>query len=676
MIKSEIIKEKVKRIIQSKDKAKIEFLTIVVSHNGFIMSDSIPASFKRFKEKYGEGKFEEVRDELIHEGVIVTSTSGGVQLAVKKEGYYDHQKGEELSKCIGKFIFESNPQMKKTIGKIFEELEGKEFLRYVSEKNGIGTRNGEKPEIIEIVGKRSYEEILKNLLEVGILTEYAWSSRKHYYHGYKLLPSVETHLKEKLSPFDLSTIEKELKVKGLSSSEIYRCLEILRKIYMGQNIRNEGILQSDFSEYGKEIELLTRYEFIKANKWFRFDLFLTTENGSKAGKLLIGNLIQDKQQQVTNAILSLPHNLIGFLLFDYMAQSLTYPVDKEYPSDWREPLLADSRVWILRNKLLSKLEELGLCIKTRSYVSTGGGQFRGEYYVTCKEVLDFLKDCIAYKGGLFGWEKKTCLLYDFFRRARRFLEIENIAEVRERYYNGMEDLNLTEEEIGEIVNEMARKGITSKYNGLLSDMLPFSIRDESRYDIYLKEQLIKPIIHFLLEKPKPKIDIKVEEMAEERLDEVRRAEREKIKSIGLVSREERIKLYCAIGDFELELRQFVEKELRKKFGDLWLERGVPGEIRKRWSKKKQEEEKEGLEPEKDLVNYADFGHYKEIITSNWEIFEPCFKEQEKLKVRLDDLNRLGRRPVMHIRSINEEKVGVTRHAISWLRSRINSFRKE
>jgi len=677
VIKSEIIKEKVKRIIQSNVKPKIEFLTILACHNGSIMSDSIPTSSKRFEEKHGEGKFDAVRDELVDEGVTSTSISGGVQLAVKKEGHYDHQKGEELSRFIGKLIFENSPQMKKIIERVFEEVEGKEFLRKASEENGIHASNGKKPEIIEIIGKRSYEEILKNLLEVGILSEYAWSSRKHSYHGYKLLPSVETYLKEKLSPFELSTIEKELMAKGLSGSKIYRSLEILRKIYVGQNIRSEGILQSDFSEYGKETEILTKHEFIKENKWFRFTLFLTTESGSKTGKLLVENLIHDKQAQITSAILSLPHNLIGFLLFDYMAQSLTYPADKEHLFDWREPLLADSRIWILRNKLLSKLEELELCVKTRSYVSTRRGELRGEYYVTCKEVLDFLKDCTAYKGGLFGREKKTCLLYGFFRRAKRFLQIKNIDEVRERYYDGMEELKLTEEEIEEIVNEMARKGITSKYNGLLSDVLPFCITDESRYDIYLKEHLIKPVVHFLLEKSEPKIDIKAEEVAEERSEEVRRVEREKMKSLGLVSREKHIRLYWEIVDFELELRQFIEKELRKKFGNLWLEKGVPEDMRKRWSKKKQQEEKEGLEPEKEIINYADFGDYKKIITSNWkEIFEPCFKEQQKLIVRLSDLNILGRRPVMHIRSINEEKVGVTSYAIGWLRARINSFGKD
>lgn len=673
MVESEILKEKSKRIIKSDNKPKISFLSVIVSHNGYIMSESVPTSFKRFKEKFGEQKFEDAKDQLIDEGIIFTSSYGGFQLAVKKDEHYNHEKGEELSKFIGKLIFDHTPEMKKTIERIFREVEGKEFLRYISEKNGISTRDGEEPEIKEMIGKRSYEKILADLLKVDVLIEYAWSSRKHYYHGYKLLPSTDIYLKEKLSPLDFSIVKREMREKGLTDVEIYRCFNVLRKIYIGQNIRDEGILQSDFSNYNKEIELLTKFGFIKDNKWF-FNLFLTTENGSKIAKLIVENIIKDKQDQIVSATLGLPHNFIGFLLFDCMTESLTYPVGKELPYDWREPILADSRIWILRTKLLSKLEELGLCVKTRSYVSTRGGELRAEYYVTSEEVLDFLKNCTAYKGGLSGKEKKACLLYNFFINAKRFLQIAGIDEVRERYYNKMDELGLTEEEIEEVVTGMAGNGITSKYKGLLSNELPFSIRDRSRYDIYLKEHLIRPVVHFLLEKPKKRMDTKAEEVAEERLEEVRRMERERIRALGLISRDERLQLYDEVGTFELEFRQFIKDELTKEFDDLWLEKGVSVAVRKKWTQRRKQEVKEGLEPETEIINYADFSDYKKVIIDNWDkIFMRCFQDKKKLVVRLDDLNIVGRRPVMHVRKVDKEKTAVARHAINWIRSKTRSF---
>ncbi len=251
------------------------------------------------------------------------------------------------------------------------------------------------------------------------------------------------------------------------------------------------------------------------------------------------------------------------------------------------------------------------------------------------------------------------MLYDFFRKAKGFIRIEDINEVRERYYDEMEKLQLTEEEIEDVVSEMAKSKITSEYNGLLSDKLPFSINDESRYDIHIKEQFV------------------AEKVDEERLEEELRIEREKVKSSGLTSKEGRIEFYDKIGGFELELRQFIKEELKRKFGDSCLEDGVPKKIRENWDRIKRREEKEGIEPEREVINYALFSDYTKIIIHNWdEIFSRCFEDKEKLRVRLEDLNIMGRIPVMHIRNINREKFGTAEHADNWLRSKISNFRRE
>lgn len=679
MVKTEILQEKVRRLIKGKKDASIKFLIVIASNNGSVMSDSVPTSFKKYKEGYGDEAFEEIKRELMDEGIISSPSHGGIQFTVRNErGDYDYQKGKEISKYIGKLIFESSSEMKRVIDQILEEVEGKEFLTYISEKNRIDASDSRGPEIKEAIGKRSYEKVLNELVDVGILTEYAWSSRKHYYRGYNVLPSVEMYIREKLSPFELSNIEKELKESGISGADIHRCLEILKRVYLGQNIRSEGILESDFLGFKKEIATLIKHGLIRENNWYSFHLYLTTEKGARIGNIIIKNRIRNKKSEITGAVLDLPHSLIGFLLFDYMAPSFIYPVGKEYPYDWREPLLTDSRIWILRDKLLSKFEELGLTIKTYSYVSTRGGELRGEYYVTCKEVLDFLKDCTAYTGGLYGKEKKMCLLYDFLKKAKAFLRIEDINEVRERYYDEMEKLHLTKEEIENVVSELAKLKITSGFDGLLSDKLPFSINDESRYDIHLREQLVKPVIHSLLDKAtKPRIDPVAEKDDEEKLEEEYRIEREKVKSSGITSKETRLEFYDKICDFELEIRQFIMEELKRELGESWLESGVPQGIKKNWDRKKRREKNEGIEPERDLINYADFSDYKKIILSNWDrVFGPCFKDKDALQVRFDDLNVLGRIPVMHVRSISIEKFGTTGHAINWIRSKISSLREE
>jgi len=49
MVKREIIQEKVKRIIENKEDAKIEFLIVVASHQGSVLSDSVLTSFRDLK---------------------------------------------------------------------------------------------------------------------------------------------------------------------------------------------------------------------------------------------------------------------------------------------------------------------------------------------------------------------------------------------------------------------------------------------------------------------------------------------------------------------------------------------------------------------------------------------------------------------------------------------------
>lgn len=62
----------------------------------------------------------------------------------------------------------------------------------------------------------------------------------------------------------------------------------------------------------------------------------------------------------------------------------------------------------------------------------------------------------------------------------------------------------------------------------------------------------------------------------------------------------------------------------------------------------------------------------------WKVFQSYFSEKEKkfLEVRFNDINFLGRRPIMHIRSVTRVKIDVTMHAINWLRKRIECSKVE
>jgi len=210
-IKLRILKEKLSRIVEAEDESKKDFLMIMACHKGLIMPASVNISFRRFKEKYGEQIFEEVKNYLLEEEIIFIPNSSykPICFSLKNEkDAFDYQQGEELSNFFGKLIFEHNPHVKEVLEELLKEPEGKEFLKHIAMERGIHIIDGVEPKVKKIIGKHSYEKILNKLLELGILNKYAWSSRKHGYSGYYLLPYIDKYIMSRLEIFELSDIEK------------------------------------------------------------------------------------------------------------------------------------------------------------------------------------------------------------------------------------------------------------------------------------------------------------------------------------------------------------------------------------------------------------------------------------------------------------------------------------
>jgi len=146
------------------------------------------------------------------------------------------------------------------------------------------------------------------------------------------------------------------------------------------------------------------------------------------------------------------------------------------------------------------------------------------------------------------------------------------------------------------------------------------------------------------------------------------------KSFQMVSTEKSVEMYKEISLFEKEIRAFIFEKLYDAFSDFWIIRAVPKEIGMRWQKRREADIKEGKPPERNILNYADFSDYKEIILYNWKkIFAKYFKDKEKLRVRLDDLNNLCRKTTMHIRTITEDEIGLGKISIRWLRSKMKNI---
>lgn len=205
--KFEILKAKIERIVKSKNGPRVDFLGVITSHDGSVIKDSISFSFHRYKEKYGNKKFEEVLKDFKEDGIITEKY--GLSFSVFDEkGEFDYKAAEELARFTGKLIFESNPRIKQVIDEILQEPEGNELLKFIAKEKGVNIVDGQEPKIVQLIGKRTYKMFIDKLVRNNILVEYAWSSRKHGYSGYKLLPFVDYYIKNNLGIVELTNSEK------------------------------------------------------------------------------------------------------------------------------------------------------------------------------------------------------------------------------------------------------------------------------------------------------------------------------------------------------------------------------------------------------------------------------------------------------------------------------------
>ena len=122
----------------------------------------------------------------------------------------------------------------------------------------------------------------------------------------------------------------------------------------------------------------------------------------------------------------------------------------------------------------------------------------------------------------------------------------------------------------------------------------------------------------------------------------------------------------------------IKRKLKERFGEeRWFKNiekfRITISMVEMWEQRKEDDIKNAVKPERELINYADFSDYLQIILKFWNnIFNGYFKDKEMLSSQLRILNNLGRRSVMHARSLDEEKVYTTKYAIKWLRSRMGS----
>lgn len=106
--------------------------------------------------------------------------------------------------------------------------------------------------------------------------------------------------------------------------------------------------------------------------------------------------------------------------------------------------------------------------------------------------------------------------------------------------------------------------------------------------------------------------------------------------------------------FEIQLRQFIEKHMEEAFGPNWIKHHVPGQIEAEW-KNKRDDANRKRRPPMQLIDYANFTDYVQIITcrDNWrKVFQCIFVSKESV---LESFQRLYpiRNCTMHARPLNQ-----------------------
>lgn len=431
--------------------------------------------------------------------------------------------------------------------------------------------------------------------------------------------------------------------------------EILLKIYIGQNINQAGILQSEIREK-EETQTLLSEGLIKENHWYLYQ-FLTTDKGSNIGKTLVMKKIEEVQNQLQKMLKDIPQKFLCFVVKRYISKKLSYKTQKPYFIDsWEDRVLTDGRIWILWEKFFMSLESAGLCVETHDYVSTHGGEIRDLHYVISSEVQEFLVK--TYSGVDFSEDQEYVLkLYSVLTSASRYFTKDDIDFARQQFYELLKRYSITEDRIAGIINDMNKSGITSEYRGLLSEKKPFDIIDLNRFQIYLDKNIIEPAVGILLGK-----GTKIKEfIIEERMPSLSEVKSE----LGILESSELGDFYLLVSSFERELRAFI----KNKLGKGWMKRienDIP-EVLNNWKKRKAKDEKWGIEPEQDLINYADLGDYIEIIKKYKRIFSDSDEDLGDIITHLKIWYNQGRNPIMHSRTANKQKYFTTKSAIDFLK---------
>ena len=435
--------------------------------------------------------------------------------------------------------------------------------------------------------------------------------------------------------------------------------EILKEIYIGQNIRSEGIRKKHFKqEQLLTIEkLITLHKLVEESNFYKTNVIKTTEKGETFGKEIIQEILNKTKELLLKELKNIPKPVLEFLFFDYPCPIYEISGERNYFSSWKVFLINIEKINENVNKLSDILSKFDLEVKTHYYVSTRGGETRNLHIIFPYELKDFLIISNLINHGLSEDVKEQIKLFYILFKIKEILNIEDYDARRRNYWTMLQDTKIDETKIKQIIDKFNNKGITTQYKLVTDENFLFQIKDIARYDVFLKKLVDDYLTNVLEGNVKPITKQKIQ-----------KAKFKKISSLNNHS-----KTFVVLGDFELRIRNFILNRMRE--GDEenkeWYEKlekiksnNLDISLLDVLKRRENEDKNNKILPEKELLFYADITHYKDIILKFWE---PYFKKdfdnagmsKEKFEHEMIEINKM-RRKVMHLRELTDDNLKTLR----------------
>jgi len=381
---------------------------------------------------------------------------------------------------------------------------------------------------------------------------------------------------------------------------------------------------------------------------------VTTSDGKQTSKNTIQQIL-NADSGLLDELYAIPQKVLGFLLIN-LDYNIFEKTRSKWVPDWKDFILHKSQIFDYSIELCQILQKHKLAVLTNDYVSSRGGRIDPEKYVIPSEVKDYLMGSLKLIPFSYEETSQSNLFFAIYRIKEDILPIKSETRRRDRFWNLLRVLPFDESVIRSLIDSKFKiEKVTTGYSEIGNEQFLFEVLDESRFDVKLGK-LVEDFVSELIKGRKREPAIPIEKVTQ---------------PFKLHSG-----LFALIGSFEIKLRDYLLKEMQTAFKenkDEWYNQLKEIKLRDDQSpfktiydkleSRRNEDLKNKILPEEDLIHYADISDYKDIVLRNWRTFANKFDRinlsKEKFEHGMVELNKT-RRKVMHLRDVRPHEAKTLR----------------